>query len=156
MKSAKPDFTVSARKRTIVFSVCLIGFIGCGYVKSGQWDDDSGNWDRAFGQFGQSVPKEWRVVHSRYWRNPHFTYEGGYYFQIRVSPEGRHLLIQPDYVRLKPEKAEMQGPCAPRPSWFAPKGFAQYEIWGAKEGTPNYRLLIDGHGSDVFLMDCQY
>ena len=156
MKSVKAVFAVSKCMRTVVFLISLIGLIGCGYIKSGQWDDDPGNWDRAFGQFGQSVPKEWRVVHSRYWRNPHFTYEGSYYFQLRVSPEGRRLLVQPDYVRLKPEQAEMQGPCAPRPSWFAPKGFVQYEIWGAKEGTPNYRLLIDTKGSDAFFMDCQY
>ena len=134
----------------------FIGLLGCGYVKSGRWDDDSGNWDRAFGQPQHSLPKGWRVVHSRYWRNPHFTYEGGYYFQVHVPPEGRRLLLQPDYIRLTAEQAEMQGPCAPRPSWFAPKGFAQYQVWGLKEGNRNYRVLIDENGPDAFFMDCEF
>jgi len=128
----------------------------CGYLKSGRWDDDAANWDRAFGRFGLSVPKGWLVVHSRYWRYPHFTYEGGYYFQVRVPPEGRRLLVQSDYVRLGPERAEMNGACEPRPSWFAPKDPTQYEIWGAKEGASNYRVLVDPSGPDAFLMDCQY
>ncbi|HXA05378.1 MAG TPA: hypothetical protein VNY30_11090 [Bryobacteraceae bacterium] len=131
----------------------VIAAVGCGYVKSGHWDDDASNWNRAF---GQPVPKGWNIVHSRYWRYPHFTYEGGYYFHVRVSGEARQLVMQPDYIRLRTEEAHMQGPCDAQPPWFAPKGFGEYEVWGAKDGTGNYRILIDPKTSDVFLMDCQF
>jgi hypothetical protein len=133
--------------------VLVAAAVGCGYVKSGRWDDEPGNWDRAF---GQPVPKGWSVVHSRYWRYPHFTFEGGYYFHVRVSGDGRQLLMQPDYIRLKPEEAGMHGPCEAQPSWFAPKGFVEYGVWGVRGGTGNYRVLIDAKASDVFFMDCQY
>jgi hypothetical protein len=116
----------------------FIGLIGCGYVKSGQWDDDPRNWDRAFGQFGLQIPKGWRVVQSRYWRYPHFTYEGGYYFQVQVSQEGRHLLMHPDYVRLKPEEAAMQRGHVMR----SLRGLRRRALLAMKSGAPKRALPI--------------
>jgi len=52
---------------------------GCGYFASGTWDDDSKNWTRAF---DTSKPPDVVVVHSRYSRFPHWTYEFEYYFHI--------------------------------------------------------------------------
>src|SRR5690348_16867717 len=69
----------------------------CGYFKAGRWDDDSQNWHRAF---GGPVPNGWSILHSRYWRNPHWSYEAGYYFAANVSREERQALVsQPDLIK---------------------------------------------------------
>lgn len=149
----KVGVRVWAGMRVAAFLTCLVGMVSCGYVKAGRWEDDRENWDRAFGRV---VPAGWRVVHSEYWRNAHFTYEGGYYFQIRVPSAERRLLMHSDLIRLKPEQVEMEGACSPRPSWFAPKGAEAYETWGSPQGTGNYQLFIEPTGPDVFVMDCQH
>ena len=64
--------------------------------------------------------------------------------------------MQRDYVRLEPEGSDITGPCAPRPSWFAPGNPATYEIWGASGGTGNYRVFIAKNRRDVYFADCQY
>ena len=151
---ARSRKTFQAMLSTATMTLLLAATAGCGYVRSGRWDGDPGNWERAFGQ--RKLPPQWSLVHSRCWRYPHWSYEGGYYFQVRVAAAGRRSLVQPDYIRLDPSRAGMHGPCEPRPAWFAPKGFAEYEVWGARQGYPNYRVLIDPQGSDVFLMDCLF
>ena len=54
----------------------------CGPVKFGNWTDDPDNWGRAF---QSSKPDDVEVVHSYYYRSPHFTYEFSYYFHIRAN-----------------------------------------------------------------------
>jgi len=130
-------------------------FGACSYLKAGQWDDDSRIWGRAF---NGDVPTGWSVVHSRYWRSTHFTYEGGYYFGVKVSAQIRESLErQPDLIKYETNQpTKMDGPCATRPNWFAPKPPTSYDAWRARGGTGNYRLLIDKETPEVFFSDCQF
>ena len=52
---------------------------GCGYFMAGTWEDDPGNWGRAF---ESTKPPDVAVVHSKYWRSAHWTYEFEYFFEI--------------------------------------------------------------------------
>jgi hypothetical protein len=122
-------------------------------MKAGLWDDDPRNWKRAF---GEAPPSGWQIIRSRCWRNAHWTYEGGYYFHVKLASESDRRFMQPDYIRLKPEESYVSGACAPRPRWFAPGDPASYEIWGGISGTGNYRVFIDKNRRDVFFTDCQY
>lgn len=143
------------RPLACAMALSLLASVGCGYFKAGQWDEDPRNWNRAF---GQPIPAGWVVLHSRYWRNPHFTYEGGYYFAVRVSAQqcGR-LIKQPDLIKYEPyQSTRMNGPCAEQPKWFAPKQPISYEAWRSDAGTGNYRLLIDKENREVFFSDCQF
>lgn len=128
--------------------------IGCGYFKAGQWDDDSRNWQRAF---GGPVPNGWSVLHSRYWRFPHWTYEGGFYFDVKVPPGWRQKLMnRPDLIKYEPSQStDMDGACLERPKWFAPGSVTSYDVW-TSHGTGNYRLFVEKEGSEVFFSDCQY
>lgn len=132
----------------------LAGHCGCGYVQSGLWDEDPANWSRAARTFGSELPRGWKIIHSRYWRTPHFTYEGGYYFQIRVPGVDRKLLYSDDLVRLDATKLAESSHCPNRPQWFVPGPATLYEVWGTREG--NYRMFVSPNKADVFVMDCQY
>jgi hypothetical protein len=48
----------------------LVLVTGCGYLKSGTWEDDPANWERAF---RSAKPEDVAVVHSRCWRSPHWS-----------------------------------------------------------------------------------
>jgi uncharacterized membrane protein YjjB (DUF3815 family) len=56
---------------------------GCGYVMAGTWVDGPGNWSRAF---ASTKPPDVSVVHSKYWRSPHWSFEFAYFFEIAPSP----------------------------------------------------------------------
>ena len=61
---------------TLLVSLC----VGC--HRSGTWNDNPKNWERAF---GQKPPKDLKIVHSQYWRSPHFTLEFEYFFEFAPS-----------------------------------------------------------------------
>lgn len=62
-----------------------------GCHRSGVWQDDPANWRRAFGT-GQ--PSDAVVVHSFYWRSPHWTFEFEYFFHIRANDRLRARLLE--------------------------------------------------------------
>ena len=139
------------RGRLVLFvtSTLVLALSGCGYVTSGRWDDDPQNWKRAF---GEPPPKGWQIVRSRYWRYPHFTYEGGFYFHVRLPKSDRNFTTQ-GLVRLKPGDERMNCAGQPSPIWFAPGTAAEYEAWG---GNGNYRVILDKNRGEFFLSDCQF
>ena len=129
---------------------------GCGYVRSGSWDDVPENWHRAF---KSTKPDDVVVVHSRYWRAPHWTYEAGYMFEVQPNAAFREQLFGQNRLRKLPE-AEMSGATRPCfgacPSWFAPKPLKGYEIWVyTDDPTSNFRVLIDRDTGKIFLTDYQ-
>jgi hypothetical protein len=71
--------------RNLGLAACLVLAAGCGYLKSGTWEDDPANWKRAF---KSSKPDDVVVTHSRYWRAPHWSYEAGYVFEIAANARG--------------------------------------------------------------------
>jgi hypothetical protein len=138
----------------LCFGLVLAG--GCGYLSSGTWENDPANWKRAF----RSVkPDDVVVVHSRYWRSPHFTYEAGYVFEIAANKGLREQLFAANrLVKLDARAAaEAKRDCVPEcPAWFAPKPGEEYDVWGyADEPRGNFRVLIDRHTGTIFLTDYQ-
>ena len=118
---------------------------GCGYVRSGTWDDVPENWHRAF---QSTKPADVVVVHSRYWRAPHWTYEAGYLFEIQPSAAFREQLFSQNRLRTHFKTRRLRQPTRPCfgecPAWFAPKALQDYEIWVyADEPKSNFMVLID-------------
>ena len=103
---------------------------GCGYVMSGTWDDDAGNWKRAFGSI---KPDDVTVVHSKYWKSNHFTEEHMYYFEIEAAPEWRDIFLkQRGFAEVSPTSARsfrMNNHDDGVPDWFAPDPVGLYDVW---------------------------
>jgi hypothetical protein len=138
----------------LLIAVVVAG--SCGYVRSGTWDDAPENWSRAF---QSTKPADVVVVHSRYWRTPHWTYEAGYLFEIQPNAALREQLFRRNRLRAlqDAEVAAATRPCVGAcPVWFAPKALQEYEIWVyADEPDGSFMILIDKKLGTMFLGDCQ-
>jgi hypothetical protein len=97
---------------------------------AGTWEDDPKNWYRAF---NEKQPAEVKVIHSKYWRSNHFTYEYIYFFEVQATTEWRDAF-------LKKHKLELVSPSTARsfrtnthsdttPNWFAPDPVNNYDVW---------------------------
>jgi hypothetical protein len=130
----------------------LFPILLCGCHKSGTWTDDAGNWKRAF---GRSPPKELQIVHSIYWRTPHFTREDGWTFHIK-SPSSFYKEWLAAYKVRHPDPAELQRLellKADKPSWFLPKPMTEYEVWVIDQPDSNFGLFIDRTTGEWFVTD---
>ena len=91
---------------------------------AGTWNDDPGNWKRAF---RSSKAPDVTVTHSKYWRSPHWSYEFEYFFEIepnealKKQPFGENKLRQVTGEETAKIKKELFGD---PPVWFAPKDVA--------------------------------
>jgi hypothetical protein len=133
-------------------SIVWVGLLllTCSCHRSGTWDDDSKNWERAF---SGRIPTNVAVVHSRYWRSAHWSYEAAYYFEVTGAVRSA-LLSDTNLVRLPPDAS--MGYFGEKPAWFAPKPLEAYEVWGYTNDPPrNYRLLIDKTNEIAFFTDHQ-
>lgn len=125
--------------------------LACGYLRAGKWEDDPKNWKRAFGSI---KPPDVVVVHSLYWRAPHFTFEAGYLFEIEPNETLKRQLFTKN--RLEPLAADQMRSFGEPPDWFAPRPIEAYEVWGyADEPRGNFRVLIDKDTGTMFLSDFQ-
>lgn len=134
--------------------VLIFGLLGC--HRSGTWADDSNNWSRAF---GSTKPTDVIVVHSTYWRSPHWTCEFQYFFHVEANSALHHQL----FTENKLEKIE--GPDAKsatkhffgdKPDWFLPKQADKYEVWKYKdEPTGHFKVFVDTDNQDLFITDYQ-
>ena len=85
---------------TLLVSLC----VGC--HRSGTWNDNPKNWERAF---GQKPPKDLKIVHSQYWRSPHFTLEFEYFFEFAPSDTFRkEFTAYPRLQKFNPSTKEEQ------------------------------------------------
>lgn len=135
-----------------ILTACVCVFLLSGCHRSGKWVDDSGNWKRAF---DRPQPKELQIVHSVYWRTPHFTREDGWTFQFKSPPSfykewlGAYKVRHPDSAELQRWESFKKD----RPSWFLPKPMADYEIWVIDEPDSNFALFIDQTTGEWFVTD---
>ena len=128
----------------------------CGYVRAGTWENDPGNWNRAF---QSTKAPDVTVLHSKYWRSPHWSYEFEYYFEIGPNSKLKEQLFGENKLR------QVNGGDAAKiknnvfgdaPSWFAPKDVAEYEVWVFKDDqNSNFKILIDKKSGVMFLNDYQ-
>src|SRR6266542_5936660 len=138
-------------RRAHRFAVALLALgcaAGCGYLRSGTWEDDPGNWWRAF---ESTKPPAVVVVHSRYTRFPHFTHEFEYWFAIGPNAElERQVIGENQLVRVERPWSRS----APAPAWFAPKAAREYERWELP-GSPetDFQVLVDQSTREIFVSD---
>ncbi len=137
--------------KALVACVALAGFCGC--HRSGTWQDDPANWKRAF---GTPPPKEIKVVHSIYWRTPHFTREDGWTFHIKAPASfhkewlARYKVKHPDVAKL----ATLDRLKKDRPAWFVPKRVDDYEIWViADDPYASFWMFVDRSTGEFFVTD---
>ena len=138
-------------KLYLLFVVLLI-LSGC--HRSGTWTDDPKNWQRAF---KSKKPKDVVVVHSKYWRSPHFTLEFRYFFHIKANQAlHKQLFESNDLICIEGSNAvpDALDKVHDRPDWFVPKPAEKYEVWEYKEKTiGNFKVFIDRENQDLFLAD---
>jgi len=142
---------------TITLSLLLVlGNAGCGYVKAGTWEDDPENWNRAL---RSTKPPEVEVMHSRYWRSPHWSYEFEYFFEIGPNAKLKEQLFGKNKLQqvTGDEAANIKrNVFRDPPKWFAPNDVTEYEVW-VLEGEPNsnFKVLIDKKSGVTFFNDYQ-
>lgn len=137
-------------------ALALLLSLSCGYLQGGVWEDDDGNWQRAF---GSERPATYVVPHSKYWRSTHWSYEFRYLFQVKANAIFRHELFARNKLRQLPSAGvadAIRNPFGDSPSWFCPKGAGSYDAWAYQdEPNSNFRVLIDKESGDIFLRDYQ-
>lgn len=97
---------------------------------AGTWEDDPQNWYRAF---GEQTPAQVQVIHSKYWRSDHFTYECIYYFEVKATPEWRDAFLKEHgLTNISPSVAtsfRTNNHSDDTPHWFAPGPVELYDVW---------------------------
>lgn len=141
---------------TIIWAVVLavLGTAPSGCHRSGQWADDPGNYKRAW---GSAAPPQVTVVHSFYWRSPHFTREEVYYFEFAANKEIQVGFVTSNALTPFDPSSPAEAPntyCLTRPRWFAPKGASAYEGWRSGPGG-RALLLRDRETGALFVYACQ-
>ena len=125
-------------------------------MKSGTWTDDPDNWDRVF---GSEKPPHGDVAHSLYWRAPHFTYEAGYFFEVR-DPDGefrKELFARNVMEKRPPSEVSDAKAISGAPSWFLPRPAEEYEAWGYGDSPRgNFRAIVHTRTGSVYLSDYQF
>lgn len=141
------------QRNSKVTLLLLLGALSCGYISSGTWEDDPKNWKRAF---RSTKPPDVVVVHSKYYRSPHWSYEFQYFFHIRANTSLEQQLVRDNHLRKLSgdELATVKDYFGDSPAWFAPKPADQYDIWKfTDERNRNFRVFIDRKTRDLFLTD---
>lgn len=145
-------------KMSIASVVCLSLLLcldGCGYFSSRTWEDDPNNWGRAL---QSTKPDDVAVLHSKYWRSPHWSYEFEYFFEIEHNDKlKKQLFTQNKLVQLEGKDArEAKGNfLGESPKWFAPKTVDKYEVWVYEDRTGNFRVFVDKETGNLLLTDYQ-
>lgn len=132
---------------------------GCGYSQSGTWNDDPDNWERAF---NSTKPPDVEVVHSYYWRSPHWTYEFEYFFEVAPTPElsaqlfgEENQLVQVGSAVPNPSINHFTEP----PAWFVPGNTGGYDVWTPGKGPRaggNLQVFVDKDNGHLFLTNHQF
>jgi hypothetical protein len=139
----------------VVLGVAFIPAVACGYLRSGTWVDDPKNFARAW---GYSKPEEIDMVHSWYWRSPHFTREEAYFFQFRWHEELFRQSIAAN--QMQAVEPSSMGPasepqfCFAKPAWFVPQAREAYDTWRCP-GNVDCWLFRDRQTKALFIYACQ-
>src|SRR5260370_15229119 len=130
----------------ILFQVALILLLaGCG----GTWDDE-GNFKRIF-DFAK--PEDVKVIHSYYWKSPHWTVEYRYYIELEAPAKFANNLTAPELMTPTAVGAIGEGAClGSKPQWFLPKPAINYEAWTPKQ-VAGYRIFRDKNDGRLFVCD---
>lgn len=99
------------------------------------------------------------MLHTWYWRSPHFTREYRYYFEIEANQQlETQLLVENDLVEIG--KVTLQGIPVLHgniPEWFVAKTLENYAIYRYREAEgSNFWVFIDKETQNIYLTDSQY
>jgi hypothetical protein len=134
----------------------LLAATGCGYVMAGKWDDHPGNWKRVF---HHAKPDDVTVIHSQYWRAPHWTYECEYFFKVASNAKLRKELFDKNKLRKINDveaAAALGNIFGTAPPWFAPMKITEYDAWVyAEDPKSHFILLIEKKTGNIFITDYQ-
>ena len=121
---------------------------GCG----GTWVDDEGNFKRVF---GFDKPNDVQVLHSYYWKSPHWSTEYQYYIALRTSASFANGLTATQLVSPAIPDANALEQCGGNPpQWFVSKPFSHYEMWIPKNSY-RYRVFRDKDDNTIYACDEQ-
>lgn len=121
---------------------------GCG----GTWVEDAGNFERVL---GFSKPPDVRVVHSYYWKSPHWSTEYRYFIALQASSKFSVGLTSEELMTaVAPDMAVLDKCGTDRPQWFLPKPLSAYAVWIPK-ASGGYRVFRDKADGILFVCDQQ-
>jgi hypothetical protein len=137
------------KRAVLLLALCLAG---C--HEAGTWQDDAKNFQRIF---RVSQPKDVTVVHSRFWRSPHWSYEFEYFVQIQRNENFKKRLFEHNKLKepeTEDERKRITDCFQEKPAWFIPKPLDQYEVWiYSDEPGSHFRVFIDRDTGDIFVSD---
>jgi hypothetical protein len=93
-----------------------------------------------------------------YWRNPHWSFEAGYLFEIEPNDAFLKQLFAEYRMRQieGSEVGENELPCFGKcPDWFAPNLVETYEVWTYDDRLSNFRVFVDKRTGRIFFGDYQ-
>ena len=130
-----------------IFALCaVLALAGCG----GTWIDDPGNFKRVF---DFEKPPEVMVIHSYYWKSPHWTVEYRYYIALKGPRKFGDGLTDPSLMTPTIADESKVDSCGDqKPEWFLPKPLSQYDAWIPKTDD-RYRVFRDKGDGTVFVCD---
>jgi hypothetical protein len=103
------------RWRFLALALLLSVLVSCG----GTWVDDDGNFSRVF---GFSKPHDVDVLHSYYWKSPHWTVEYRYFISLKASPKFATRLTSGELmIPVAPDGTVLNSCGDRRQQWFLPK-----------------------------------
>lgn len=110
------------------------------------------NWSRAFD--GQRQPPSVKVLHSRFWKSPHFTYEAEYFFELTAPAQ--FLTDWITFQKLVPTQPTQENvpPYFKKPEWFTPKSLGNYEMWLPSGGPCKFRIYRERATGTLYVTDC--
>jgi hypothetical protein len=119
---------------------------GCG----GTWVDDEGNFNRVF---GFDKPNEVQVLHSYYWKSPHWSTEYQYYIALRASTKFASGLTAAQLMSPATPNSDMREQCGSNPpQWFVSKPPSHYQMWIPKN-SDQYRVFQDKDDGIIYVCD---
>jgi len=134
-------------KAAAVPAIFLLLFpLACG----GAWVDDPRNFKRVF-DFDQ--PPDVKVIHSYYWKSPHWTVEYRYYIALQGPRKFVDGLTDPSLMTSAvPDQKTIDSCGDSKPDWFLPKSLSSYQTWIPKADA-GYRVFLDKEDGTLFVCD---
>jgi len=131
-----------------LIAVALLIVGGCG----GTWVDDAGNFNRVF---GFDKPSDVQVLHSYYWKSPHWTTEYRYFIAVRGPAKFANGLTAPQFWDpATPDKRSLETCGGDPPAWFMSKPLDRYKMWMPKD-SKTYRVFQDKDDLTFYACDEQ-
>jgi hypothetical protein len=123
----------------------LLILVACG----GTWVDDPRNFKRVF-DFDK--PPDIAVIHSYYWKSPHWFVEYRYFIALAGPRKFGDGLTHPSLmIPASPDQVKSES-CGEKPDWFLPKPLSKYDGWIPKEKA-GYRVFRDQEEGTLFVCD---